>query len=110
VTIRSFGIGRVRCLGDDSPQGTERELVIAAEDGDAAACRQLVDAFLPAIADLAPSFQGSRIEQLVLAGYWSWSGIASASAARLGAAANGSAKYWVSWVTRPSLSSITLTE
>jgi RNA polymerase primary sigma factor len=38
-------------------------LVIAAEGGDQVACRQLVEAFLPAIAGLARSFQGSRIEQ-----------------------------------------------
>jgi RNA polymerase primary sigma factor len=37
--------------------------VIAAEGGDAVACRQLVEAFLPAIAGLARGFQGSRIEQ-----------------------------------------------
>jgi RNA polymerase primary sigma factor len=36
--------------------------VIAAEGGDAVACRQLVEAFLPAIAGLARGFQGSRIE------------------------------------------------
>jgi RNA polymerase primary sigma factor len=36
--------------------------VIAAECGDAAACRRLVEAFLPAIASLARGFQGSRVE------------------------------------------------
>jgi RNA polymerase primary sigma factor len=41
----------------------ERELVIAAECGDAAACRSLVEAFLPAIANLARGFQGSRVER-----------------------------------------------
>jgi RNA polymerase primary sigma factor len=41
----------------------ERELVIAAECGDAAACRKLVDAFLPAIENLARGFQGSRVER-----------------------------------------------
>jgi RNA polymerase primary sigma factor len=41
----------------------ERDLVIAAECGDAAACRRLVDAFLPAIASLARGFQGSRVER-----------------------------------------------
>jgi RNA polymerase sigma factor (sigma-70 family) len=41
----------------------ERDLVIAAESGDAEACRQLVEAFLPAIASLARSFQGSRVER-----------------------------------------------
>jgi RNA polymerase primary sigma factor len=37
--------------------------VIAAECGDAAACRSLVEAFLPAIAGLARRFQGSRVER-----------------------------------------------
>jgi RNA polymerase sigma factor (sigma-70 family) len=41
----------------------ERELVIAAECGDDAACRKLVEAFLPAIANLARGFQGSRVER-----------------------------------------------
>jgi RNA polymerase primary sigma factor len=41
----------------------ERKLVIAAECGDAAACRSLVEAFLPAIANLARGFQGSRVER-----------------------------------------------
>ena len=40
----------------------EQELVIASECGDAAACRRLVEAFLPAIANLARGFQGSRVE------------------------------------------------
>jgi RNA polymerase primary sigma factor len=38
-------------------------LVIAAECGDAAACRSLVEAFLPVIANLARGFQGSRVER-----------------------------------------------
>jgi RNA polymerase primary sigma factor len=38
----------------------ERALVIAAECGDADACRRLVEAFLPAIAGLARGFRGSR--------------------------------------------------
>jgi hypothetical protein len=37
-------------------------------------------------------------------------GIGSASAARPGAAWKGSAKYWVSCVTKPSVISMTLTE
>ncbi|HWK17182.1 MAG TPA: sigma-70 family RNA polymerase sigma factor [Solirubrobacteraceae bacterium] len=41
----------------------ERDLVIAAECGDAAACRRLTEAFLPAIANLARGFQGSRVER-----------------------------------------------
>jgi RNA polymerase primary sigma factor len=43
--------------------GEERDLVIAAEGGDAAACRRLIDAFLPAIASLARGFQASRVER-----------------------------------------------
>ena len=41
----------------------ERQLVIAAGCGDAAARRQLVEAFLPAIANLAHGFQGSRVDR-----------------------------------------------
>jgi len=41
----------------------ERDLLIAAERGDAAACRRLVEAFLPAIARVARGFQGSRVER-----------------------------------------------
>ncbi len=41
----------------------ERELIVAAECGDAAACRRLTEAFLPAIANLARGFQGSRVER-----------------------------------------------
>jgi RNA polymerase sigma factor (sigma-70 family) len=41
-------------------------LVIAAECGDTVACRRLVEAFLPAIANLARGFQGSRVERLEL--------------------------------------------
>ncbi len=40
--------------------------MIAAECGDAAACRRLVEVFLPAIASLARGFQGSRVERLEL--------------------------------------------
>jgi RNA polymerase primary sigma factor len=40
----------------------ERDLVIAAECGDSAACRELVEVFLPNIAGLARSFHGSRVE------------------------------------------------
>ncbi|MGA2010207.1 MAG: sigma-70 family RNA polymerase sigma factor [Solirubrobacteraceae bacterium] len=37
--------------------------MIAAESGDAAACRRLIEAFLPAIANLARGFQRSRVER-----------------------------------------------
>jgi DNA-directed RNA polymerase sigma subunit (sigma70/sigma32) len=37
-------------------------MVIPAERGDAVACRQLVEAFLPAIVALARGFRGSQIE------------------------------------------------
>jgi RNA polymerase sigma factor (sigma-70 family) len=37
--------------------------VIAAECGDSTACRQLVEAFLPAIANVARGFRGSRVER-----------------------------------------------
>ncbi len=42
--------------------------------------------------------------------YVSLSGIDSASAARLGAGSKGSAKYWVSCATNPSVNSMMLTE
>jgi RNA polymerase primary sigma factor len=38
-------------------------LVIAAECGDATACRRLVEKFMPAIARLARGFRGSRVER-----------------------------------------------
>jgi RNA polymerase sigma factor (sigma-70 family) len=41
----------------------ERDLVIAAECGDSDACRELVEAFLPAITNVARDFQGSRVER-----------------------------------------------
>jgi len=44
----------------------ERDLVIAAESGDSDACRKLVEAFLPAIGDLARSFKDSRVERVEL--------------------------------------------
>jgi RNA polymerase primary sigma factor len=44
----------------------ERDLVIAAQRGDSDACRKLVEAFLPAIGDLARSFRNSRVERLEL--------------------------------------------
>jgi RNA polymerase sigma factor (sigma-70 family) len=44
----------------------ERDLVIAAERGDSEACRKLVEAFLPAIGNLARSFQNSRVERVEL--------------------------------------------
>jgi RNA polymerase primary sigma factor len=44
----------------------ERDLVIAAERGDADACRILVEAFLPAIGNLARTFQHTRVERLEL--------------------------------------------
>jgi RNA polymerase primary sigma factor len=44
----------------------ERDLVIAAECGDSDACRKLVEAFLPAIGDLARGFNNSRVERLEL--------------------------------------------
>ena len=44
----------------------ERDLVIAVEGGDSDACRKLVEAFLPAIGDLARTFKNSRVERLEL--------------------------------------------
>jgi RNA polymerase sigma factor (sigma-70 family) len=44
----------------------ERDLVIAVERGDSEACRKLVEAFLPAIGNLARSFKNSKVERLEL--------------------------------------------
>jgi RNA polymerase primary sigma factor len=44
----------------------ERDLVIAAGYGDSDACRDLVEAFLPAIAGLARGFDNARVERLEL--------------------------------------------
>jgi RNA polymerase sigma factor (sigma-70 family) len=44
----------------------ERDLVIAAERGDADACRKLVETFLPAIGNLARTFQHAGVERLEL--------------------------------------------
>jgi RNA polymerase primary sigma factor len=41
----------------------ERDLVIAAECGDASACHRLVEAFLPAIAGVARPFQSDSVER-----------------------------------------------
>lgn len=41
----------------------ERDLVIAAEAGDAEACRMLVEAFLPAIAAIARRYHGVGVER-----------------------------------------------
>ena len=40
--------------------------MIGAESGDSDACRKLVEAFLPAISDVARSFKNSRVERLEL--------------------------------------------
>ena len=40
--------------------------MIAAESGDSDACRKLVEAFLPAIGDLARSFKNSRVKRVGL--------------------------------------------
>jgi RNA polymerase primary sigma factor len=44
----------------------ERDLVIAAESGDSDACRRLVEAFLPAIGDMARSFKNSKVDRVEL--------------------------------------------
>ena len=59
---------------------------------------------------LAPSVDARPSTRRAAAAYWSRAGIGSASAARPAGASKGSAKYWVSWVTRPSVISMTLTE
>jgi RNA polymerase primary sigma factor len=44
----------------------ERDLLIAAERGDSDACRSLVEAYLPAIGDLARRFKNSRVDRVEL--------------------------------------------
>jgi RNA polymerase primary sigma factor len=44
----------------------EQDLVVAAEAGDASACRQLVEAFLPAIAGIARGYDGRGVERTEL--------------------------------------------
>jgi RNA polymerase primary sigma factor len=64
--MRQSVLLRDRRIGLDQQRLTvrqERDLVIAAECGDAAACRKLVEAFLPSIANLARGFQFSRVER-----------------------------------------------
>ena len=46
----------------------EQELVVAAEAGDPASCRELVEAFLPAIASLARSYHGVERKELIQEG------------------------------------------
>jgi RNA polymerase sigma factor (sigma-70 family) len=41
----------------------EQDLVVATEGGDEAACRQLVEAFLPAIAAVARTYRGTGVER-----------------------------------------------
>lgn len=59
----SYGTGGLPLAQQRLTAGEERDLVMAAECGDAAACRTLVEAFLPAIGNLAHGFQGSRVER-----------------------------------------------
>jgi hypothetical protein len=54
--------------------------------------------------------RGMRLEHLSDSHVLSWAGIGSANAARPGDASKGSAKYCVSWVTKPSVISMTLSE
>ena len=57
----------VRVRGSRPSAEEERELVVAAERGDSAACRELVASFLPAIAHLARRFDtGGRVQRAEL--------------------------------------------
>ena len=58
----AFGTGGFLLAQQRLTAREERDLVIAAECGDAAACRRLVESFLPAISRLARGFQSSRVE------------------------------------------------
>ena len=58
---------RVRVRGTRLSAEQERELIAATEGGDAAACRQLVDSFLPAIGGVARRFDvGGRVQRTEL--------------------------------------------
>jgi RNA polymerase primary sigma factor len=58
---------RFRVRGSRLSAEQERELVVAAEAGDEAACRQLVDVFLPAIGGIARRFDtGGRVQRIEL--------------------------------------------
>jgi RNA polymerase primary sigma factor len=58
---------KVRVRGSRPSAEEERELVVAAERGDSAACRELVASFLPAIAHVARRFEtGGRIQRAEL--------------------------------------------
>src|SRR3954452_15700954 len=58
-----FATGRVLLAPQRLTAQHERDLVIATECGDSAACRALVESFLPAISNVARGFQGSRVER-----------------------------------------------
>jgi RNA polymerase primary sigma factor len=58
---------KVRVRGSRPSAEEERELVVAAERGDSAACRELVALFLPAIAHVARRFEtGGRVQRAEL--------------------------------------------
>jgi DNA-directed RNA polymerase sigma subunit (sigma70/sigma32) len=44
-------------------RGEERDLVVAAEAGDHAACRRLIEVFLPAIAGMARAYRGMAVDR-----------------------------------------------
>jgi RNA polymerase primary sigma factor len=78
--------------------GEERELVVAAEAGDAVACRKLVEAFLPAIAGLArrfPSGIGVDRQELVQEGVTGLLSAARRYDAGLGTPFWAYASFWV---------------
>jgi RNA polymerase sigma factor (sigma-70 family) len=58
------GSRRLRLRGSRLSAQQERELVVATERGDSAACRELVDAFLPAIGGIARRYHaGGRVQR-----------------------------------------------
>jgi RNA polymerase sigma factor (sigma-70 family) len=61
-----FGTGGFLLAQQRLTARQERALIVAAECGDATACRRLTEAFLPAIASLARGFRGSRVERVEL--------------------------------------------
>ena len=67
-------------------------------------------AHMRALCQSAPGPGGLPLGIVSVQGHWSRSGIGSDSAARQAGAWKGSAKYWVSCVTRSSANSMMLTE
>jgi RNA polymerase primary sigma factor len=78
----------------------ERDLVVAAECGDAEVCSKLVEAFPPAIDDLALSFQSRVVGRLVQEGVVGLLFAARRYDLRVGAPFRAYASFWVRKATQ----------